>query len=525
MLASVRILLAGALALAACSRGPDAAVLPEDLQRRIDGEFEDGLFSIRSFDRTGSAPFRDAERGVTGVYVYYDAELEFLRGYNLTSWKGLNLGTLAFTLGATEAGIEGFRSDGNAQGDVLRVYGRMSYARADGEWKPLDDVGGQPQEEVTPAPTTLEGSGAAAVLRSVRELVERVAPPGRPTRDTIVVDELRRAVGRIDLEFARLDGRLTLGTGQLPGVYREFGAAFAEYASARALPLHDHQSDGSVRNGFDVHSLLLDFALMQSDVAEILFAGWFEEDQIARPNLRSLASLWPEAVQIVTLEGTGIERIADLRGKRLATGSPGSGSRFNAIRVATAAGLTRPDFAEVRQVGLAQGIADLERGEVDVLFVTQAVPTPALQALFRRRQDVRFVRIDPAVVSQLSEKYFSYYPLVVPAKTYPGQLEPLRTLGMTAVLVTNRLTPDDQVERVLGLLVEGAEELSKIVFRAGFISRETMRLGIAVPLHPAATRFYARLEKEPEAEAQPLEAEAPPEADAPPPEASPPGDR
>ncbi len=511
----LRILLAGALALAACSRGPDAALLPEELQRRVDGEFEEGLFSIRSFDRPGSAPFRDAERGVSGVYVYYDAELEFLRDYNLTSWKGLNLGTLAFALGATEAGIEGFRSAGNAEGDVLRVYGRLSYTQDDGDWKSLDAAGSPPEEAAPAPPTTHEGSGPAAVLRSVRELVERASPAERPTRDAVVVEALRRAAGRIDLEFARLDGRLTLGTGQIPGIYREFGAAFAEYASARELPMHDHQSDGSVRNGFDVHSLLLDFALMQSDVAEILFTGWIEEDQIARPNLRSLASLWPEAVQVVTLEGSGIERIADLRGKRLASGSPGSGSRFNAIRVTAAAGLRRADFAEIRQVGLAQGIADLEGGEVDALFVTQAVPTPALQALFQRRQDVRFVPIDPPLVNQLSEKYFSYYPLEVPAKTYPGQLEPLRTLGMTAVLVTNILTPDDDVERVLGLLVEGAEELSKIVFRAGFISRETMRLGIAVPLHPAATRFYDRLEREPEAEEPPPDV-GPPEESRPP---------
>ncbi len=322
----LRILLASALTLAACSRGPDSAVLPEDLQQRVDTGFEEGLFSIRKFERTGSAPFRDAERGVSGVYVYYDTELEFLRDYQLTSWKGLNLGTLTVALGATEAGIEGLRSQGNSKGDVLRVYGRLSYAEADGEWESLDVVV-RPPEAVRPPTPTLEGSGPGAVLRSVRELVEREAPSGRFHRDAVVVDELRRAAGRIDLHLARLDGKLTLGTGQVPGAYQDFGAAFAKYASERDLPMHDYQSDGSVRNGFDVHSMALDFAVMQSDVAEILYSGWVQEDQIARPNLRSLASLWPEAVHIVTLEGSGIERLTDLRGKRVAVGTPGSGGR------------------------------------------------------------------------------------------------------------------------------------------------------------------------------------------------------
>ena len=81
---------------------------------------------------------------------------------------------------------------------------------------------------------------------------------------------------------------------------------------------------------------------------------------------------------------------------------------------------------------------------------------------------------------------------------------------MTALLVTNRLTPDERVERVLELIVRSADELSRVFFRAGFISRETMRLGIAVPLHPAAVRFYARQEEaRPEAEEAPHE--TPPE--------------
>ncbi len=489
-------LLTGALLGLACSRGPDRAQLPGDLQQQIEVGFEADLFEIRSFRRTGSAPFRDAERGVSGVYVYYDAELEFLRDYDLTSWTRLNLGTLALALGAREAGIRGFRGQENQAGDVLRVQGRIAYVESDGAWTPLEVAAPVPEMAEAPGPQALEGSGPAAVLRSVRRLIERDVAAAPASRNAAIVDELRRAADRIDRRFAELDGSLTLGTGQTPGTYQDFGAAFADLATARGLPMHDHQSDGSVQNGFDVHSLLLDFALMQSDVAEILFTGWVEQEQIANPDLRSLASLWPEAVHVVTLEESGIERLADLRGKRIAVGQPGSGSRFNAARLALAAGLARKDFAEVREVGLAESIAGLESGEVDAFFTTEAVPAPSLQALHQRRQDVRLVPIDADIVGQISEKYFSNYPFEIPAKTYPGQLEPVRTIAMTAVLVTNRVTPDEQVERVLELLIESAGELSGVFFRAGFISRDTMRLGIALPLHPAATRFYERLEDE-----------------------------
>jgi len=326
----------------------------------------------------------------------------------------------------------------------------------------------------------------------VRALMERGLTAKANARDKTIRRELGTALLRIDLGLARDGGQHTLGSGQRPGTYREFGAAFAKYATEQGLPMHAHPSEGSVVNGLDVHAMLLDFALMQSDVAEILFKGWTEEEQAARPNLRSMASLWPEALHVVTVEGTGIERLVDLRGKRAAVGYPGSGSRFSAMRVAVAAGLRRSDFLEIRRLGLAESIAALEAGEVDVLFATEAVPSIALQALAARRGDLRFVSIDPAVVDGLSEQHFAYYPFTIPSRSYPGQTKPFRTLAMAAVLVTNRLTPDEQVERVLELVLDSADALSKLFYRAGFISKETARLGIALPLHPAAEEVYAR---------------------------------
>ena len=156
-----------------------------------------------------------------------------------------------------------------------------------------------------------------------------------------------------------------------------------------------------------------------------------------------------------------------------------------------AEGLEKSDFAEVRRLGLAESIAALEAGQIDAFFATEAVPSAALQALAQRRPDVRFVPIGRDVAAQLSEDYFSYYPLEVPARTYPGQATPFRTLGLAAILMTNRLTRDADVERVLELVLDSANALSRVFYRAGFISQETVRLGIAVRLHPAAERFYA----------------------------------
>lgn len=477
-------------ALFGCSRGPDEALLRADLQSRLEAGFAESLFSVQTFRRTGSAPFTDLESGASGLYVYYDAELSFLRDYSLTSWRDLNLGTLAFVVGATEQGVQGFEAGVNRQGDALQVHGRLAYERIDGDWVVVDDVS-------APTPTefaglaTLEGRGPLAVMGGVRDLVEREPATERGTREAAIVDELRRATSRVDLRFAQLDGRLTLGSGKVPGTYHAFGAAFARFAESRGLPLHAYASEGSVENGFRLQNQLLSFGIIQSDVAETLFQGWIEENQLPQPDLRSLASLWPEAIHVVTLEGSGIRSLEDLRGRRLALGQPGSGSRFSAFRIGDASGIPHSELQELREIRLRDAIADLEEGQIDAFFVTEAVPAPSLQALARRRRDVRFVPIDASIVEELSREHFAYYPITVPARTYPGQERPFQTVGMAAVLLTNRTTPDAHVERVLELLIDGAGALSKTYYRAGFISADTVRLGIAVPLHPAAERFYS----------------------------------
>ena len=66
------------LAALGCDRGPDVDTLHTEIQRRLDARFEDGLFELATFERRGSAPFHDLEKDLSGLFVYYDAELEFL---------------------------------------------------------------------------------------------------------------------------------------------------------------------------------------------------------------------------------------------------------------------------------------------------------------------------------------------------------------------------------------------------------------------------------------------------------------
>ncbi len=493
-IAKLFLLAALVLAVPACSRGPDEKQLTEDLQIRLNQGFDDGLFNIRSFKRTGSAPFRNIEQDVSGVLVYYDAELEFMRDYSLMSWKGLNIGTLAFVLGSTKSGIEGYHPKTNKKGDILKIFGRLAYHRNKKKWQTVND-GTSPKTEQAADPGAFEGSGPAAVLQSVRELLQRHPNIPKGSQDATIIRELQLSVARIDLKFARKKGYLTFSTGQSPGTYYDFGRVFSQHATKKGLPIHNYISEGSVENALRVHNNLVNFALIQSDVAETAYKGWKEENLLPNSDLRSMASLWPEAVHIVTLEDTGIDSIEDLSGKRIAVGNPGSGSRFNAIRVAQESGFTRSNFPEIREFSLSESIAALENGKVDAIFTTEAVPSPALQDLTGRRKDVRFLSLDSKLVDSLSQKQFAYYPFTIPAKTYPGQEKPVQTLGLAALLITNQRMSNEAVEKILEMILDSTDDLSRKYYRAGFISKNTMRLGIAVPLHNGAIQFYEKRKK------------------------------
>ncbi len=482
--------------LAGCKRGPEPALLEQELQARLDTSFQQDLFRVAGFRRTGSAPFNDLVTEVSGVYVYYDAELEFVEDYSLTQWRGLNLGTLAFAVGATEDGVTGFHSRGNTRGDRLYVHGRLAFTRSEGkQWVALRNA--VDQSPVKLAEGGRDGSvrGVDAILRDTRLLLAKERAEPVAAAQIIVLDELESALRRIDLAQARIDGKLTLGSGPPKGTYFEFGETLRQVAEQQGVSLFSAESAGSVENASRLQAAALDFGLVQSDVLQLMYQGLQEEYYFPSGNLRAVASLWPEAVHLVTLERTGIREMGDLLGKRIAIGQRGSGSRVNALLIGMAARLSADRMPVVNEIGLDAAIAQLETGDIDALFLTAAVPAAAIQALAARRDDVRFVPVRTSLVGTLDDSHYAYYPLTVAERTYPGQKEPFTTLGLTAALVTHVDVADERVEKVLELLLSSGEELARRYYRAAFISRETMRLGLAVPLHPAAERFYSRYDK------------------------------
>ena len=486
------LLFALLLILSACSRGPDVKLLNTEIQHRLDQQFSENLFKIKKLIRKGSAPRLD---GVAGIYIYYNLELEFLRDYNLISRRDLNVGTLAVVLGASTTSIEGFNSEGNHKGDRLLVRGRLGFQQTEGAWV-VNTFTPLQSEETTAVVETLDTPSPKAIIRNIRDLLDHNTDASRSEQDRITLRELRRSLARIDLGHADLDQYHTFGTGWPSGSYYKFGEAFAVYANKQGFKVFNYASEGSLENGYRLNTGRIDFALLQSDVAEVLYKGWVEEGQLPSPDLRAIASLWPEAIHVITLEKSGIHTFPDIEDQRIAIGSLRSGTRFTAARIWLAAGFERMNSNNVKLLGRGNSIKALENDEVDVIIIAGAIPDPALQDLAQRRDDIRFIPLDQTLINKLTDQNFAYYGLSIQAKTYPGQTEPVLTLAMAALLATNVNTSNEDVAQFMTLLRDGTGEIARTFYRAGFITDKTSRLGISMPLHPGAEKFYARIRQE-----------------------------
>ena len=471
-----------AVTLVACSRGPDQEAVTADLQSHLDSSFQEGLFKVISVKPQGSAPLPGG--GESRILVYFNSRIEFLQAYDLGSWGDVGLGSLAGVLGSAEKGIIGVTPGGNAQGDILDVYGRSTYRESDAGW---EIVAGTPGAAAQGAPT-LDNTAPPSDLQAMADEIGTRASGARGEQATIIEQELTAALRKINLRSDAANGTPALMSGALVGEYYAMGAALQQVLSKEGVELHNYDSAGSIENCEQVSSGVVPLALVQNDIAAMAYGGTgIFEGRAPMENLRGLGSLFPEPVQVVVTQASGIDSIAALRGKRVDVGAPGSGTRVNAVHVLEAHGIALSDLEEASERGLGDAVDALRAGELDALVTTIATPSRYLQAL-AAGEPIRILSVDADAMTTLLDSYPSYVRLTVPANTYPGQSEPADTVSVTAMLIARDDVGDETVEALLNGLFGSVGELARDNFQGARISKVTAREGVTIPLHPGAEK-------------------------------------
>lgn len=288
---------------------------------------------------------------------------------------------------------------------------------------------------------------------------------------------------------------VTIGTGGITGVYYPTGGAIARVVNKKkdeyGIRCTVESTGGSVFNVNAVMAGDLEFGVVQSDRQYQAVKGMAEwKDKGPQDKLRAVFSIHPESVTLVAGVDTGIKGIADLKGKIVNIGNPGSGQLQNSIDALTAAGLDPENDIQAEKVKAAEAPSLLQDGRIDAFFYTVGHPSGAIKEATAGARKVSIIPITG--VDSLFADYPYYAPSVVPAEFYPGAVNEgdVPSFGVKATFVTSADVPEEVVYAVTKEVFENFDEFKKLHPAYKVLTKENMLEGLSAPIHPGAMKYY-----------------------------------
>ncbi|MBE7055132.1 MAG: TAXI family TRAP transporter solute-binding subunit [Ruminococcaceae bacterium] len=283
--------------------------------------------------------------------------------------------------------------------------------------------------------------------------------------------------------------KMTMGTGGTAGTYYGYGGVLGQYIKNNAgINVTVVSTDGSKANiqGIDAGNYQL--GTVQSDVMAYAWDGTrsFEEEGKV-DSFRTVAGLYAESVQLVTMD-PAIKSVKDLKGRSVSIGAPGSGVYFNAIDVLNAAGLTEKDIKAQYQ-SFADSADALKDGKIDAAFIVAGAPTPAITELCTTNS-AYLVPIDGEVAEKLMAECPFYTVYEVPAGTYAGQKEAVKTVTVKATLIVNADASEDDVYKLTAAIFDNIEAITAENAKGAELSIENATDGMTIPFHKGAAKYF-----------------------------------
>ncbi|MGE5588081.1 MAG: TAXI family TRAP transporter solute-binding subunit [Clostridia bacterium] len=286
--------------------------------------------------------------------------------------------------------------------------------------------------------------------------------------------------------------QLVMATGGTAGTYYPLGGAMAQLISEKVKGVNiTVQSTGaSIANLRMIHSREVDLALVQTDTADYAWNGteFFEKDGKMR-SFGVVASLYPELIQIVASADSGINSVADLKGKRVSVGAPGSGTEANARQILEAYGLSYKDLAQVQYLSFAESAEAFKDKHIDAFFVTAGIPNAGIQDVATQHK-IKIVEVPDDMYKKLHDKYGFYGQAVIPAGTYINQTKDAKTVAVQAMLIVRSDLDAGLVYEMTRALFENLPELAMAHAKGKEISLAGALAGVSTPLHPGTEKYF-----------------------------------
>jgi uncharacterized protein len=276
---------------------------------------------------------------------------------------------------------------------------------------------------------------------------------------------------------------LTGGTG---GTYYPLGGAFANIVSeATGIDTNAETTGASAENMQSIKDDKGEIAFTQTDIASYATEGKLMFDGNAIDNIKAIGTLYPETIQIVTTEKSGIKTVEDLKGKKVSIGAPGSGTAANAEQILEVYGMSLDDIKK-QDLSFDESVSGIKDGNIDAAFVTAGHPTAAVEEL-SATDKVVIVPVDADKADKLIEKYPYYTKEEIASGTYKIA-EAVPTVAVQAMLVVKAGLSDEVVYDITKSIFENLDKVQHA--KAKQIKPENALNGVGIDVHPGAQKYF-----------------------------------
>jgi uncharacterized protein len=278
-------------------------------------------------------------------------------------------------------------------------------------------------------------------------------------------------------------------TGGTSGVYYPIGVGLSQIYGENIADskVQVQSTKASVENLNLLQQGKGELALALGDSVKLAWEGDAEVG-FAQPldKLRGVAAVYPNYIQIVASEESGITSLEDLKGKALSVGAPKSGTELNARAIFEAAGMSYDDLGKVEYLPFAESVELIKNRQLDATLQSAGLGVASIKDL-STSIPITVVSVPADVVGKLGAPYIQ---ATIPAGTYDGQDEDVATTAVVNFLVTHEGVSEETVYQMTKLLFENLSALEAAHAAAKQISLDNALEGMPLPLHPGAERYY-----------------------------------
>jgi TRAP transporter TAXI family solute receptor len=295
-----------------------------------------------------------------------------------------------------------------------------------------------------------------------------------------------------EMALAQVKTRLSIATGGTGGVYYPLGGGMAALIS-KNIPNTEATAEvttASVDNVKLLHGNRIGMALCLPDTAWDGYSGQLK-GLSEKANIRTLMALYSNYMHIVAIDGSGIKSVADLKGKRVSTGAPGSGTEIKGLRVLEAYGISTKDLRSQDRLGAAESAGAMKDRKIDAFIWDGGLPTAAVLDLAATPGlKIHLIPHGDAIPKMVAKYGPLYFASNVPKGVYKGIDEDIPVAAATNLLIVNEKLDENLAYQITKLFLEHTADLVAVHKAASEISLKNAVVGSPIPFHPGALRYY-----------------------------------